>query len=490
MNFLSRVVLLFILLSANIAFADNNNNYESDTLKNKAIYYFKKWTYWDYLYKPKFIDNFINNLKDKNINISKSENQNTQEESSQNIATDKIDDNLQLSQKNKIEFNLPKTQSNNSDEVISPPRLPDEFEEYIKKIPDADTSKNFDAGNELNNNSEESISIPKLPDEFDNINFTESSKNDNSTITDNFTTLTQVLEKEEDKNLIKEIDANIPKNDMNLITSSDIIIEDNNNNIKLSDISQKTTTNTSIAPPEKTEKNTLNDTKIEFNQLELADKEILLSEGYSESEADKKIKKQKNISPEQIKQNHIEEMEKKKFIENEMTMLVLPEDDVTTGKLTYSAKLTYSNNNEFLKLFWKALNDKKSKIASISTDSYISYVNKQTIKLTDIETKVLVNDAINTNNIDKLRIAIDNSDHQNLIVSENFDILAQAASTGRYDQTYLLFMKGLSSNDYLLSGNYLISGNYIYEISENLGLLLNQAGIKNRPRPIHVSSYN
>jgi hypothetical protein len=174
-----------------------------------------------------------------------------------------------------------------------------------------------------------------------------------------------------------------------------------------------------------------------------ADLDILLSEGKTTIQAKEIIDYRTSKTPEELEKEEKELAEKNQFIQDELTMLIMPEDDIELGKLTLSAKLTYSDDSEFFKIFWENFDSSMLDADSVEIRKYIYNLKRTPVLLKQKHAKELILDSIKKGDISTLR-AVLNHTANNLVTyrSNNFNLLQSAINSNDYNNVYYIIMRG------------------------------------------------
>lgn len=105
--------------------------------------------------------------------------------------------------------------------------------------------------------------------------------------------------------------------------------------------------------------------------------------------------------------------DRKSFISDESTMLLLEDDDIVLGKITTNAYLESLHGKEYINLFWKNYISGVEQKRSHITDSFIrkyEFAHKgiDATVLSNREAKKLAFEAIRRDNLEDLRVLVDN----------------------------------------------------------------------------------
>jgi hypothetical protein len=510
--------VLAIIMKANICFASESPRKYPDTFKNKAIYYFKKWTYWDYLYKPKSVDDFIDSLKDKEP-ANKTQDKIINSPIEPNSSKKTLPKILQEQNKNLPIINLPESENKTDLTELEAPELPSEFNfDKSKDLPDI--SKN--SGNtqtalyqDNTESIEEPLKLPKLKDDLDVGNsFAEEqietkpelSEDKNIETVENSSSPINKSEESFDTNSLEqqpEVDNKIANNAENeeehiieikdnkpSIEESEIATHDKKNETtatKKKDIVNEEINNISEAsesPPENISSveqipQTNQENKDELTDLEKADRDIMISEGYNSTEVSELIKTRRLKTPEQIEEDRKDFQNLRQFIENELTMLVFPKDDVVLGKVTYGAFLSYTDDTTFLKEFWRSFYFKIDKMNNKVQNQYITSLEKNEQGLTLEESIHYSKEFIRRGDIDSLRVVLNNSD-KNFInnIEDGYDLLENAIDHNNYDVAYFLLMRGMDVNHLYVGAESLVYNDNTVATPLRIRNLYKSAGAK------------
>ncbi len=105
--------------------------------------------------------------------------------------------------------------------------------------------------------------------------------------------------------------------------------------------------------------------------------------------------------------------EHSKFIQDELVMFLIPDDDVVLGKVTEEAKLQEMNGKDYINLFWQKYYAAISAPKDYETEIFITtynhhYVNYARFPLSKSEAKEVAFDSVVRGNLDNLRTMLDN----------------------------------------------------------------------------------
>lgn len=589
-------VTILLVFSFNAIAAENiGGTYipgKPDTFKNKAIFYFKKWTYWDVFYVPQFLDDLLTSFEDEfpvdkkpsthsgSEPIDTNDENNTQQDSDNTLLDNesiKIPEINKLDNtKNNIINNTPTLSSDEEiDNKLEIPTLPVKEEENVindsSKLEEDEPfmpispslSKNEDELKNIHHESND-LEVPSLPEEIDKELTVPSLQDDNvvQPITPQITktdtddnihesirrsdnipplvvnddlplTIPSLPEETEDTDNEHTNESSIKTNETSSTPNQDLVEDitehENKTSDEASDITSDQTkkldnkpieeklaldsknvndsevSNEAKAPAESTSqliltapqiqnvpstptvrdvktqpaiyKDDKHKSKAKFSDLELADKDILLSQGYSKEQAETKIKDRKTKSVEELNAEDQKELKKRQFVENELTMFILPDDDVILGKITPSAELTFADNYKFVKMFWDAFNEYKASIKNKQANQYLASIKEPKHEFNKEDAEEITDYALKTSSIDDARVVVNHYKLTELQkVSGDFDMLAKAVTKNDYDLIYFYLMRGLNIDQYQVSEYGLISGDYLYYAQEDVIDLLKKAG--------------
>lgn len=393
------------------------------SFKDTAIKYLKKWTYWDYFEKPKWFKPKSESMPANNIALTSDPKPNIPEIPKEEKKIEEISKQL----------NEP---AKNISETIKPPHIPDEFEEKLnnlsKRIPHIDLPESPANSNnqEIKTLYDKVLEVEKK-ETIDSSNQNQLAQNvpiDNpvaSPIVSSIDTPseTTVVPPKEDNSLKQEI-STIPEE--NKIVESDK---------KSEEIAQ----NLPQTPPKIQQNKVIDEATLKL----LADQEILMSEGKKSKDIEIKIEQRLSKSPEEIAKEQIEAEEIAAFVEDEMTMLLMPQDDVELGKVTLAAKLTYSDDSEFFKIFWDIFDSSTLDQHAVAIRNYIYNIENSDVYLDIDEAKNLAISAIKKDDIHSLRYALNHSETDLLKLSgPDFNLLQFAIDQNQYNSIYYILMRG------------------------------------------------
>ncbi len=152
------------------------------------------------------------------------------------------------------------------------------------------------------------------------------------------------------------------------------------------------------------------------------------------------------------KHNHSEKIVEltpvqQKFIQDEMVMFLIPDDDIVLGKLTTEAALKEREGKEYIHLFWKGYEYYDKEMEDYETEIFITtynhhYVNYARFPLSINEATDVAFNAIVSSNIDNLRTMLDNYPILQSYNKYGDSLLIEAVEMNDLPLAKLLLMRG------------------------------------------------
>lgn len=170
---------------------------------------------------------------------------------------------------------------------------------------------------------------------------------------------------------------------------------------------------------------------------------------------DPKYQEQLKLAAEKKKQDQ-EDLDK--FIQDELVMLVMPQDDVYLGKESNKVKFSYAEDSVFFKKFWDGLDSSKVSKNAIKIKKYVSQIKRKPVMLTSDEAILGSEESIARSDIGSLRTVINHTEDD--IVSNGLnglDLLSNAVESDKYNIVYYLLMRGANPNKIDKNGEKLIN---------------------------------
>ncbi len=184
----------------------------------------------------------------------------------------------------------------------------------------------------------------------------------------------------------------------------------------------------------------------------------------------------KPITQKQMQAQEAEEAEINAFIQDEVAMIMLPRDDVELGAITSSAKLTYSDESAYIKMFWDQYNKNESKKQDTIIKNFIKAVSNGPVIISDLESaKEEFLSAVEKGDIYTIRTILNHSYININKLTENFKPVLSAVSAGMYNVVYYLIMKGANIS---VLNDSLSASDFHDNSQKSIIWLLSKAGAK------------
>ena len=140
--------------------------------------------------------------------------------------------------------------------------------------------------------------------------------------------------------------------------------------------------------------------------------------------------------------------EHSKFIQDELVMFLIPDDDVVLGKVSKDASLEMMDGKDYIRLFWEGYDYALRAPKDYETELFITtynhhYVNYARFPMSNTEAKEVAFDAVMRGNIDNMRTMLDN--YQILQASDKYgnSLLIEAVEMNDLAIARLLLLRGV-----------------------------------------------
>ncbi|MDX1924545.1 MAG: hypothetical protein SFT91_04945 [Rickettsiaceae bacterium] len=160
------------------------------------------------------------------------------------------------------------------------------------------------------------------------------------------------------------------------------------------------------------------------------------------------VTKEKELSPEQ-------KQEIEKFVQDEVTMILLPRDEVVLGELTFEAKIFFTDHHDYIDYFWREYYFLKHQPKVAYMNKYLKAINLPHTKLEADKAIVYAEEFTKKGSINELRVILDNSSVDLInYKTNNISLPMVAINSGQYNSLYLMIMRGLGKNSLSNLGEY------------------------------------
>ncbi|NDB82149.1 MAG: hypothetical protein EB127_05310 [Alphaproteobacteria bacterium] len=144
------------------------------------------------------------------------------------------------------------------------------------------------------------------------------------------------------------------------------------------------------------------------------------------------------------------------FVEQELAILLSPNDDVVLGEVSKDAQVENMDSYAYLKLFWKDFYHANSTEARNNINRYIEVLSASPPEFSSEEVQLLSREFTRKGEVENLRVLVDHAEIDISKDSEcNFSLLQDAIEASQYNSLYYLIMKGAKVSNKLLDIPYI-----------------------------------